>query len=86
MDLLKADVTKRSDFHAEPITITEEKLYSSAKYGTGMSPFYTVFSLWVGLLLLVSMFLVMVGLLLKSPINHLMERFNHRFEESGIGE
>lgn len=52
--LLKADVEKRSDFLSNPVEITENKLFSMQNYGTAMTPFYTVLSLWVGILLLVS--------------------------------
>lgn len=54
VDLLKADVAKRSDFLANPVEITENKLFPMQNYGTAMTPFYTVLSLWVGILLLVS--------------------------------
>lgn len=54
VDLLKVDVAKRSDFLANPVILKEEKLYPMGNYGTGMTPFYTVLSLWVGVLLLVS--------------------------------
>lgn len=52
--LLKADVKTRSDFLANPVTLTEQKLFPIANYGTAMTPFYSVLSLWVGLLLCVS--------------------------------
>lgn len=52
--LLKADVAKRSDFLANPVEIVENKLYPMGNYGTAMTPFYTVLSLWVGLMLLSS--------------------------------
>lgn len=54
VDLLKADVQQRSDFLANPVNIEENKLFQMQNYGTGMTPFYTVLSLWVGILLLVS--------------------------------
>lgn len=54
VDLLKADVTSRSEFLATPVDIIEEKLFPIENYGTGMTPFYTVLCLWVGILLLVS--------------------------------
>lgn len=56
--LLTADVAKRSDFLANPVTIKEERMYPVANYGTAMSPFYTVLCLWVGVLLLASMLAV----------------------------
>ena len=55
VDLLKSDVQKRSDFLSNPVNIVENKLFPMGNYGTGMTPFYTVLSLWVGLLLLSSM-------------------------------
>ena len=55
IDFLKTDVSVRSDFLANPVNIIENKLFPMGNYGTGMTPFYTVLSLWVGLLLLSSM-------------------------------
>ena len=55
VNLLKSDVQKRSDFLSNPVNIVENKLFPMGNYGTGMTPFYTVLSLWVGLLLLSSM-------------------------------
>lgn len=55
VDLLKTDVQTRSDFLSDPVNIVENKLFPMGNYGTGMTPFYTVLSLWVGLLLLASM-------------------------------
>ncbi|MBE5960517.1 MAG: YhgE/Pip domain-containing protein [Lachnospiraceae bacterium] len=54
VDLLKADVTARSDFLATPVVIENQTLYPMQNYGTSMTPFYTVLSLWVGILLLCS--------------------------------
>ena len=58
VNLLKSDVQKRSDFLANPVEIVTNTLFSMGNYGTGMTPFYTVLSLWVGLLLLASMLTV----------------------------
>lgn len=58
IELLKADVTERSDFLSNPVNIVENKLFPMENYGTSMTPFYTVLSLWVGLLLLSSIFKV----------------------------
>lgn len=55
IDFLKTDVSVRSDFLATPVNIIENTLFPMGNYGTGMTPFYTVLSLWVGLLLLSSM-------------------------------
>lgn len=54
VDLLKADVQKRSNFLTNPVEIKEERLFPMRNYGTSMTPFYTVLCLWVGSLLLVS--------------------------------
>lgn len=54
IDFLKTDVSLRSDFLANPVNIIENTLFPMGNYGTGMTPFYTVLSLWVGLLLLSS--------------------------------
>lgn len=58
VNLLKSDVQKRSDFLANPVEIVTNRLFSMGNYGTGMTPFYTVLSLWVGLLLLSSILTV----------------------------
>lgn len=52
--MLKGDVAERADFIANPVKLKEERMYPIANYGTGMTPFYTVLSLWVGALLLCS--------------------------------
>ena len=58
INYLKSDVDTRSDFLSNPVNIIENKLFPMGNYGTGMTPFYTVLSLWVGLLLLASMLTV----------------------------
>lgn len=54
VDLLKNDIVTQSEFLKEPVELTTNKLYPVANYGSSMTPFYTVLSLWVGVLLLVS--------------------------------
>ena len=55
IDLFKTDVIKRSDFLKQPVDLVEKRLYPIKNYGSGMAPFYTVLSLWVGILLLMSL-------------------------------
>lgn len=55
ISLLKSDVLKRSDFLKQPVDLVENRLYSIKNYGSAMAPFYTVLSLWVGILLLMSL-------------------------------
>lgn len=54
INILKSDAKSRSEFLTNPVTIKENKLFPMKNYGSAMSPFYTVLSLWVGMLLLVS--------------------------------
>ena len=55
ISLLKSDVLKRSDFLKQPVDLVENRLYPIKNYGSAMAPFYTVLSLWVGILLLMSL-------------------------------
>ena len=55
IELLKNDPTAERSFFAEPIVLNKKSLFPIQNYGTGMTPFYTVLSLWVGGLLLVSL-------------------------------
>lgn len=55
IDLLQNDPESERGFFAEPVTLTEHSLFPIPNYGTGMTPFYTVLSLWVGGLLLISL-------------------------------
>lgn len=55
IDLLLNDPTAEKGFFEEPIVLHENKMFPIENYGTGMTPFYTVLSLWVGCLLLISL-------------------------------
>ncbi|MBM7600256.1 putative membrane protein [Virgibacillus halotolerans] len=55
IDLLQNDPDAERGFFAEPVELHENKLFPIENYGTGMTPFYTVLSLWVGGLLLISL-------------------------------
>ena len=55
ISLLKSNVLKRSDFLKQPVDLVENRLYPIKNYGSAMAPFYTVLSLWVGILLLMSL-------------------------------
>ena len=60
-DLLKLianNVEERSNYLTSPVELEENFLYPMRNYGTAMTPFYSVLSLWVGMTLLVSMFSV----------------------------
>lgn len=52
---LKNDVIQQVNFLEEPVELVSNSLYPMANYGAAMTPFYTVLSLWVGVLLLTSL-------------------------------
>lgn len=58
--LLKNDIISRSDFLKQPVELVTNRLYPVANYGAGMTPFYTILSLWVGVLILMSLLSVNV--------------------------
>ncbi|MFS0871615.1 YhgE/Pip family protein [Paenibacillus xylanilyticus] len=53
--LLRGDIEDESAFLASPVHIKENQLYPIPNYGSAMSPFYGVLSLWVGSTLLISL-------------------------------
>ncbi|MBS4201844.1 YhgE/Pip domain-containing protein [Bacillus sp. FJAT-49732] len=53
--LLRHDPNAERNFFEEPVKLNEHKLFPIENYGTGMTPFYTVLSIWVGALLLISL-------------------------------
>lgn len=75
ISLLKNNFEKESQFFAEPVVLKENRLYPIPNYGSGMSPFFTTLSLWVGALLLVS--------LLTVEVHH--ENINYRSIEIYFG-
>lgn len=58
IDLLKEDIQERTDFLTTPVNLETRELYPMGNYGSAMTPFYSVLSLWVGLLLLLSILTV----------------------------
>ncbi|PGS55250.1 YhgE/Pip domain-containing protein [Bacillus sp. AFS041924] len=55
INFLRTDIEKVSDFYSSPIELKKERMFPIPNYGTGMTPFYTTLSLWVGALLMVSL-------------------------------
>ncbi|GEK32166.1 phage infection protein [Kurthia zopfii] len=55
VQLLLNDPNSEKSFFEEPIQLKEHALFPIKNYGTGMTPFYAVLSLWVGALLLISL-------------------------------
>ena len=56
LSLRGLDADSISDFMSSPVEIQSETMYSVKNYGSGMTPFYTNLALWVGGLILVSIF------------------------------
>lgn len=54
-ELIGGDIKSKSDFLANPVVLKENKLYPIPNYGSAMTPFYVVLSLWVGGTLLISL-------------------------------
>lgn len=54
IEILKNEPNTDKGFLAEPVLLTENKVFPIKNYGTGMTPFYTLLSLWVGGILLIS--------------------------------
>ncbi|KQL39835.1 hypothetical protein AN960_07575 [Bacillus sp. FJAT-25509] len=55
INFLRTDIEKVSDFYSSPILIKKDRMFPIPNYGTGLTPFYTTLSLWVGALLMVSL-------------------------------
>src|SRR5699024_10570601 len=55
IELLQNDPEAERGFFAEPVKLNEHSVFPIENYGTGMTPFYTILSLWVGGLLLISL-------------------------------
>lgn len=53
--LLKHNVERESDFLKTPVLLKEQKLFPIPNYGSGMSPFFSTLSFWVGAMLLISL-------------------------------
>ena len=54
-NLLKVDYKQQAEFFANPVKLQENQLYHIENYGSAMTPFYTVLSIWVGSLLMSSL-------------------------------
>ncbi|PTF04976.1 YhgE/Pip domain-containing protein [Staphylococcus devriesei] len=55
IDTLRNDLKKQADVIANPIHKKQTNVFPVKDYGSGMTPFYTSLSIWVGALLLVSL-------------------------------
>lgn len=60
INLLRNDIEKESNFLSQPVDLKEHSLYPIPNYGSAMSPFYSILSLWVGATIMVSILSVSV--------------------------
>ena len=54
-EILGSNVSDISEFISAPVELDKTVIYPVENYGSGMAPFYTVLSLWVGAIVLVAM-------------------------------
>jgi putative membrane protein len=59
--LLKKNAKDESEFLAEPVKLTENKIYTIHNYGSAMSPFYTTLAIWVGSFIVLALLSVEVN-------------------------
>lgn len=77
--LLKLDARKEADFIANPVNVVQNRLFPIPNYGSGMAPFFTTLSLWVGALILVSILSVDVHKPLEGVSMTLQEAYLGRY-------
>lgn len=56
LDLITGDANAQSKFLSSPIQVNETKVFPIPNYGSGMSPFFSALSMWIGAVLLLSLF------------------------------
>lgn len=75
IDMLSKNPEKISSFLSSPINVKQEEVYGSFAFGVGIMPFYTVLAIWVGALLLTSLFTVEAKNNEDENPNHLQVHF-----------
>ena len=74
-----------ASFISAPVAITTEDLYPITNYGSAMSPFYSVLSIWVGALILVAIIHVKVHPFDGIKVNSVEAFFNIFPYRTGTG-
>lgn len=78
--LMKSDANKESDFFSNPVKLKQENLYDVPNYGSASAPFYLALCIWVGALLLSSVFTVHFQLNDRQKYRYsFKQRFNGRY-------
>ena len=60
-DMTNLDSDKVASFMSSPVKLKTETFYSVENYGTAMTPFYTNLAIWVGGIVLIAIFKILVG-------------------------
>ncbi len=55
VNIMKTNPDTIADFLANPINVETEDIYGDYPFGVGLTPFYTVLSIWVGVLLMMAL-------------------------------
>lgn len=83
--LMKSDAEKESDFFANPVKLKQDNLYDVPNYGSASAPFYLALCIWVGALLLSSVFTVHLKLNDRQKYRYsFKQRFNGRYLTFGF--
>ena len=83
--LMKSDANKESDFFSNPVKLKQENLYDVPNYGSASAPFYLALCIWVGALLLSSVFTVHFKLNDRQKYRYTFkQRFNGRYLTFGF--
>lgn len=61
LNFLSGDPERMGEYFAEPVLVEQNYIYEIANYGSGVTPFYTVLAVWVGMTILVSLIKVHAG-------------------------
>lgn len=78
--LMKSDANKESDFFSNPVHLKQVNLYDVPNYGSASAPFYLALCIWVGALLLSSVFTVHFQLNDRQKYRYTFkQRFNGRY-------
>ncbi|WP_338231275.1 YhgE/Pip domain-containing protein [Companilactobacillus muriivasis] len=83
--LMKSDANTESDFFSNPVKLKQENLYDVPNYGSASAPFYLALCIWVGALLLSSVFTVHFKLNDRQKYRYsFKQRFNGRYLTFGF--
>ncbi|MQS75444.1 YhgE/Pip domain-containing protein [Lactobacillus halodurans] len=83
--LMKSDANKESDFFSNPVKLKQQNLYDIPNYGSASAPFYLALCIWVGALLLSSVFTVHFKLSDRQKYRYTFkQRFNGRYLTFGF--